>query len=90
MTSITLIKAPNQHEGGAGLPAWTQANRSVDNEQIVLWYTLGVHHTARIEEWPVMPKAEYGFMLRPHGFFTRNPALDVLPPAVKHEDCCEM
>lgn len=81
---------PNQHEGGAGLPSWTQANRRVDNEQIVVWYTLGVHHTARIEEWPVMPKAEYGFMLRPHGFFTGNPALDVPPPEAKHGECCEM
>ena len=68
---------PNQHPGGAGLPAWTQANRSIDNTQIVLWYTVGVHHAPRVEDWPVMPVTYAGFMLRPHGFFDRNPALDV-------------
>jgi primary-amine oxidase len=71
---------PNQHPGGAGLPAWTQANRSVENKAIVVWYTLGVHHAPRIEDWPVMPVACAGFLLRPNGFFTENPALDVAPP----------
>ena len=80
---------PNQHPGGAGLPAWTQANRSIDNTQIVLWYTVGVHHAPRVEDWPVMPVTYAGFMLRPHGFFDRNPALDVPPPTSKHGDCCE-
>ena len=29
---------PNQHAGEAGLPAWTQANRSLENTNVVLWY----------------------------------------------------
>jgi primary-amine oxidase len=77
---------PNQHPGGAGLPAWTQANRSVENTAIVVWYTLGVHHAPRIEDWPVMPTAYASFMLRPNGFFTHNPALDVAPPPA---DACQ-
>ena len=44
---------------------------------IAIWYTLGVTHTPRPEEWPVMPSAHAGFQLVPLGFFARNPALDV-------------
>ena len=75
---------PNQHAGGAGLPAWTQANRSIENTNVVLWYTVGVHHVPRPEDWPVMPVTYYGFTLKPVGFFDRNPALDVPPPAHNH------
>jgi primary-amine oxidase len=80
---------PNQHPGGAGLPDWTKANRPIENTRIVAWYTVGVHHAPRIEDWPVMPVAHAGFMLRPSGFFTRNPALDVPPPTSAHEDHCK-
>src|SRR5579872_1572515 len=80
---------PNQHPGGAGLPAWTQANRSLENTNVVLWYTVGVHHIPRPEDWPVMPVTYYGFTLKPVGFFDRNPALDVPPPAHHHGDSCE-
>ena len=80
---------PNQHPGGAGLPAWTQANRSVENTQVVLWYNVGVHHAARVEDWPVMPVTYAGFMLRPNGFFERSPALDVPPPHLEHGEHCE-
>jgi primary-amine oxidase len=77
---------PNQHPGGEGLPAWTQANRAIANTDIVLWYTFGHHHVPRPEEWPVMPTAYIGFMLRPVGFFNGNPALDV-PPSSKTGIC---
>ncbi len=80
---------PNQHPGGAGLPSWTKASRPIENTRIVAWYTVGVHHAPRIEDWPVMPVAHAGFMLRPCGFFTRNPALDVPPPLAAHEECCD-
>lgn len=80
---------PNQHPGGDGLPAWTQANRSIENTGVVLWYTVGVHHIPRPEDWPVMPVRYVGFMLQPVGFFDRNPALDVPPPPAQHGDHCE-
>jgi primary-amine oxidase len=67
----------NQSKGGDGLPAWTAANRSIENSDVVLWYTLAVTHTPRPEDWPVMPAARVGFKLIPIGFFARNPALDL-------------
>jgi primary-amine oxidase len=79
---------PNQHAGGAGLPAWTQANRSIENTNVVLWYTMNTHHVPRPEDWPVMPVTTIGFKLKPAGFFDRNPGLDV-PPPVSHADHCE-
>ncbi len=76
---------PNQHPGGDGLPAWTAADRSLVDTDIVCWYSFGVTHFVRPEDWPVMPVEYAGFMLMPFGFFDRNPALDV-PPT--HSDHC--
>jgi primary-amine oxidase len=81
---------PNQHPGGGGLPTWTRANRSIENTNLVLWYTMGAHHIVRPEDWPVMPVSTISFMLKPDGFFERNPALDVPPPQHHgHSHCCE-
>jgi Cu2+-containing amine oxidase len=68
---------PNQHPGGAGLPAYVAADRDIDGQDIVLWHTFGMTHFPRPEDWPVMPVAHCGFTLRPVGFFDRNPVLDL-------------
>jgi primary-amine oxidase len=68
---------PNQSRGGDGLPKWTAANRSIDNQDVVLWYTMGITHNPRPEDWPVMPVHLAGFRLIPWGFFGRNPAMDL-------------
>jgi primary-amine oxidase len=73
---------PNQSEGGDGLAKWTTADRKIDNTDLVVWYVFGHNHVPRLEDWPVMPVATIGFMLKPDGFFERNPALDVPPPAI--------
>ena len=70
---------PNQHPGGAGLPAYAAADRPLEDTEVVVWYTFGAHHVARTEDWPVMPAVSLGFMLKPDGFFDRSPALDVPP-----------
>jgi primary-amine oxidase len=68
---------PNQSHGGDGLIKWTAANRSIDNQDVVLWYTMGVTHNPRPEDWPVMPVHAAGFRLIPWGFFAKNPAMDL-------------
>ncbi|HEY1764176.1 MAG TPA: primary-amine oxidase [Opitutaceae bacterium] len=70
---------PNQHPGGAGLSAYTARNRSIEDTNLVVWYTMGANHVPRPEDWPVMPVVHIAFMLKPDGFFERNPALDVPP-----------
>jgi primary-amine oxidase len=71
---------PNQSRGGEGLPAWTKAKRSISNTDLVLWYTLGFHHTPVAEDWPVLPTMWHEFYLRPRGFFSHSPVLDLPPP----------
>lgn len=78
---------PNQHPGDEGLPRWTQVNRSIENTDVVVWYTFGQNHVPRPEDWPVMPTSYIGFMLKPVGFFDASPALDVPPSAPGHKAC---
>lgn len=68
---------PNQSKGADGLPRWTSADRPIEHTDIVLWYSMGLHHVGRAEDWPVLPTVWSGFELRPFDFFTRNPALDI-------------
>jgi primary-amine oxidase len=70
---------PVQAAADTGLPAWTEANRNIENTDVVLWYVFGIHHVTRPEDWPVMPADVVSFWLKPFGFFDRNPALDVPP-----------
>jgi primary-amine oxidase len=67
---------PNLGVQDAGLPTWTNANRPIRDTDIVLWYTLGITHLPRSEDWPVMPTHTAGFRLVPVGFFGRNPSLN--------------
>jgi primary-amine oxidase len=54
---------------------------------------MGHTHLPRTEDYPVMPAAYIGFLLKPAGFFTHNPAND-LPPSPKAvksggSSCCQ-
>lgn len=81
---------PNQSSGGDGLSKWTQADRPVADTDLVFWYTFGHTHIPRPEDYPVMPTAYIGFLLKPHGFFDGNPANDLPPsePKKKPQSCC--
>ena len=68
---------PNQHAGGDGLPKWTAADRNIDNEHIVVWYSMNYHHLPRPEDWPVQPTVYADFHWMPDGFFDENPTMDI-------------
>ena len=68
---------PTLSTPGQGLPAWTAGNRNIGKTDIVLWYTIGMHHLVRTEDWPVMPVMWSSFQLRPFNFFNHNPAMDL-------------
>jgi primary-amine oxidase len=81
---------PNQSMGGDGLPKWTAADRPIANTDVVFWYTFGHTHVPRPEDYPVMPTAYIGFLLKPNGFFDENPANDVPPsPSGMLHKCCD-
>ncbi len=71
---------PNQSEPGQGIPAWVAADRAIKDEDVVLWYTVGMNHIVVPEDWPVAPVHRSGFKMRPSGFFDHNPALDLPAP----------
>jgi primary-amine oxidase len=84
---------PNQSSGGDGLIRWTEADRSVADTDVVFWYTFGHTHLPRPEDYPVMPTAYIGFLLKPNGFFNLNPANNLRPSEAKTEgpgahSCC--
>jgi primary-amine oxidase len=72
---------PNQSHGGDGLPAWTRENRSIENTDLVLWYTIGFDHLPVTEDWPILPTMWHEFELRPRGFFAHSPVIDLPAPA---------
>ncbi|KAH3371209.1 hypothetical protein KXV52_001456 [Aspergillus fumigatus] len=67
----------NQSKQSEGVEKWVQRNDPVENEDLVLWHTFGLTHNPRVEDFPVMPVERVSVMLKPDGFFTKNPALDV-------------
>jgi primary-amine oxidase len=81
---------PNNAElGDDGVQVWSEQDRSLDGEEIVLWAVIGTHHVPRPEQWPVMPVDKIGLRLEPDGFFDRNPTLDIAAPEPGHgESCC--
>jgi primary-amine oxidase len=80
---------PNQSSPGAGLIKWVEADRKIEDTDIVFWYTFGHTHIPRPEDYPVMPVTYIGFLLKPSGFFDANPANDVRPskPELRKERC---
>jgi primary-amine oxidase len=76
----------NHSLGKDDLPAMVAGDRSVENADIVVWHTFGLHHPVRPEDFPVQPVIKTGFKLMPSGFFDQNPGID-LAPGVNAASC---
>ncbi|WP_157016565.1 copper amine oxidase [Mesorhizobium xinjiangense] len=70
-----------QSDGSDSLPAWVEQDRSIDDTDIVTWYTMGFHHVPRMEDWPVMSTMWKGISLVPFNFFSHNPAMTIRNPS---------
>lgn len=70
---------PNQGNPGQGLYSYISDNQPLAGEDVVVWYTMGMTHIVRPEDWPIMPVHQTSFRLKPWGFFDQNPALDIPP-----------
>ncbi|GAA5853327.1 hypothetical protein JCM8547_000285 [Rhodosporidiobolus lusitaniae] len=66
------------------LEFWLKGNRSIANEDIVIWAQFGTTHVPRPEDWPVMPYEHCSMVFKPSSFFRANPSLDVPAVANKH------
>lgn len=78
---------PNVSAGGDGLARYVKQDRSLVNEDLVVWHSFGHTHHCKPEDFPVMPVEYAGFTLKPAGFFAENPALDLPAPQPKAA-CC--
>ncbi len=78
----------NRNDGTTGIDTWVRADRPLDGADLVVWHTFGLTHYPRTEDWPIMPVDHTGFVLKPTGFFDRNPALDTPAPQPHETGCC--
>ncbi|KAF2442113.1 hypothetical protein P171DRAFT_496876 [Karstenula rhodostoma CBS 690.94] len=67
----------NQSHEDTGLAIWSERKENVENEDVVLWYTFGLTHVTRPEDFPVMPAEKMMVSLKPTSFFDFNPSNDV-------------
>jgi len=81
-----------QKEIDDGLTHWTKGDRNIHDTDIVVWYSFGITHVVRAEDWPVMPVEYAGFDLKPDNFFGYSPAMDVpsVPSKSNKKDCCSV
>jgi primary-amine oxidase len=77
----------NQSSGDDSIEVWTEQDRNIENTDIVVWHSFGLHHLPRPEDHPVQPCISCGFHLMPSGFFDQNPVID-LPPGTNTASCC--
>jgi primary-amine oxidase len=82
---VTPYRANELHAGGpypnqappdyADTLARHAGDDPIYDRDIVLWYSLGMTHFPRVEDYPVMSSARMSVTFVPDGFFARNPAL---------------
>ncbi|KAH0591411.1 hypothetical protein H2248_001488 [Termitomyces sp. 'cryptogamus'] len=59
------------------LGRWVEGKQNVENEDILVYVTVGTTHIPRPEDWPVMPVEHLSVTLKPNSFFKANPSMDV-------------
>ncbi|KAL0063442.1 peroxisomal copper amine oxidase [Marasmius tenuissimus] len=59
------------------LPKWVEGGDKVEEEDLLVYLTIGTTHIPRPEDWPVMPVEHLNITLKPQSFFTKNPSMDV-------------
>jgi len=67
-------------DGSDTLAEWVKADRSLENTDIVTWFTAGFHHVPRMEDWPVMSTEWKTVHIQPMNFFAHNPAMTLRNP----------
>ncbi|KIX93918.1 uncharacterized protein Z520_10255 [Fonsecaea multimorphosa CBS 102226] len=75
--SIALPVDQATEDGTGDVAAWANRKDSVDQEDIVLWHSISLTHTVRVEDYPIMPCETMQVSLKPSGFFGENPLMDV-------------
>jgi primary-amine oxidase len=74
---------PNLSTKDEGLPAFVAKKRSINNEDLVIWYTMGFRHAPRPEDFPVLPTFWHEMTLRPSFFFDRDPSMTFNPGQIQ-------
>jgi primary-amine oxidase len=73
-------KYPNRSNKDTGLGQFTADDQSIENTDNVVWMTTGTTHTARSEEWPIMPTEWVHVLLKPWNYFDETPTLGLNQP----------
>ncbi|KAF8150485.1 peroxisomal copper amine oxidase [Mycena galopus ATCC 62051] len=59
------------------LGKWVEGGKSIEQEDVLVYLTIGTTHIPRPEDWPVMPVEHLSITLKPVSFFAVNPSMDV-------------
>ncbi len=69
-------KYPNQYPKGYTDGLFSYAgDQSIEDRDIVVWYSLGFTHVTRPEDFPIMPSERVAVNFKPRGFFTKTATL---------------